>query len=90
MSYSLRRTRDGAGDSGGMSMIITLNENGNAISFDYGRPKIGCVVRVGSIAARSFSAQDYWQTTPVTEILEETENYIHFKTTNSEYEWTEF
>jgi hypothetical protein len=46
---------------------------------------------VGSITARSYSDQDYFLTTTVTEILEEITNeqthYIRFRTGNSEYEW---
>ena len=55
---------------------------------------------VGSPYARSYSAQDWWQTTIITEILEErTEEggieYVrfrtgNFKTGNSEYEWRKF
>jgi hypothetical protein len=57
-------------------------------------PKIGAAMVVGSHYARSFSAQDWWQTTPITEILEERTDpedpdylYVRFKTGNSEYEW---
>jgi hypothetical protein len=59
------------------------------------RPQIGASMRVGSISGRSFVAQDWWQTTLITEILEErTEEdgteYVRFKTGNSEYEWRAF
>jgi hypothetical protein len=59
------------------------------------RPQLGASMRVGSISGRSYSAQDWWQTTLITEILEErTEEdgteYVRFKTSNSEYEWTSF
>lgn len=101
MPYSLRRTRDGAGDSGPMSdavfpvfdhdtgKLIDKNVQNNA------RPQVGAVMIVGSPYARSYSAQDYWQTTLVTEILEErTEEdgteYVRFRTGNSEYEWKAF
>ena len=33
------------------------------------------------------SYQDYWLTTPVEEILEDTENYVKFRTKNTVYEW---
>lgn len=99
MTYSLRRTRDGAGDSGGMSLGIAPTfdqDTGNITNIEYkdnARPQIGWVMRVGSIYARTMSHQDWWQTTPITEILEErTEEdgteYVRFKTGNSEYEWT--
>jgi hypothetical protein len=41
---------------------------------------------VGSLTARSYSDRDYWLTTKVTEILEEREDYVKFKTGNSTYE----
>ena len=98
MPYSLRRTRDGAGDSGLMSDAITpiWSEDGNRlvdkIVEHSARPKVGAVMVVGSHYARTFSSQDYWQTTPITAILEErTEEdgseYVRFRTGNSEYEW---
>ncbi len=39
------------------------------------------------INGRTYSSQDYWTTTPVTEILEDTNEFVRFKTRNSEYEW---
>lgn len=99
MTYSLRRTRDGAGDSGGMSLAIipTFDMDTNKVSNieykDNARPQIGAAMRVGSIYARTLSHQDWWQTTLITEILEERveedgTEYVRFKTGNSEYEWT--
>lgn len=55
-----------------------------------GRPKVGWAVRVGSIVGRTFSGQDWWQTTIITEILEDTPNMVRFKTGNSEYVWKVF
>ena len=43
---------------------------------------------VGSATARTYSDQDYWLTTPVTEILEDEGDRVLFKTGNSTYEWT--
>lgn len=95
MAYSLWRTRDGAGDSGLMSIAIHPNAGpGNEHVYeDHGRPQIGAVMRVGSHYARSYQAQDWWQTTRITAILEERVDedgteYVRFKTGNSEYEWT--
>jgi GTP1/Obg family GTP-binding protein len=57
-------------------------------------PTVGCSVLVGSVTARSYSSQDYWLTTKVTEILEEKKTddglyeYVRFRTENSEYEIT--
>jgi hypothetical protein len=91
VTYSLRRTRDGAGDSGS-SMIIN-RRHPETSEYEFVRdvkPRVGWGVQVGSFGARSFVEQDYWQTTYVTEILEEREDYVRFKTGNSEYEWTIF
>lgn len=97
MPYSLRRTRDGAGDSGLMSMALwpTSESESGVATEDTARPRVGVAMRVGSHFARSYSRQDWWQTTLITEILEErTEDdgaeYVRFKTGNSEYEWKHF
>lgn len=97
MPYSLRRTRDGAGDSGHMSMSIHPNagpDNKHLYEQD-ARPAIGLAMRVGSHYARSFGRADWWQTTLITEILEarieeDGTEYVRFKTGNSEYEWKKF
>lgn len=100
MAYSLYRTRDGAGDSGLMSDAVTpiWDENGKLIDKiieHNARPKVGAAMVVGSPYARTYSHQDWWQTTPITEILEERiskdgTEYVRFKTGNSEYEWKHF
>lgn len=100
MTYSLRRTRDGAGDSGLMSLALIPtfdHDTGKVLSvetIDNGRPQIGAAMRVGSHYARTFGT-DWWQTTPITAILEEQieedgTEYVRFKTGNSEYEWKKF
>ena len=91
--YSLVRDSDGAGDSGPMCQILDA-ESGQPIP-DRDYPEVGCGVRVGSIYARTYSGQDYWQTTPITEITDEwvdDNGYKHmrFKTKNSTYVWKEF
>jgi hypothetical protein len=83
----LRRTRDGAGDTGARSEAIEWNEDHSFKKIVGRRPTIGCSMLVGSVTARTYSEQDFWLTTPVTEILEEREDYVRFKTGNSEYEW---
>jgi hypothetical protein len=92
----LRRTRDGAGDAGARSEAIAWNEDGTFKEIVGRRPTIGCSLLVGSVVARSYSNQDFWLTTPVTEILEEEERtgeedgyYCKFKTGNSIYEYWE-
>jgi hypothetical protein len=87
MRYRLTRLRDGAGDSGPMSQTIEWDDDEKATICENARPKIGASMIVGSYMA-SYLWQDWWMTTPVTEIIEETENYCRFKTQNSEYEWT--
>ena len=100
MPYSLKRESDGAGDSGTMSkLLIPVYDNTGKIvdklEVDDVRPRVGSVLRVGSHSARSYSAQDWWQTTIITEILEDTINedgteYVKFRTGNSIYEWRKF
>jgi hypothetical protein len=100
MPYSLKRESDGAGDSGTMSKLFipVVNNEGKIVEkleADDARPQVGSVLRVGSNFARSYSAQDWWQTTIITEILEDTINedgteYVKFRTGNSIYEWKKF
>jgi hypothetical protein len=88
---TLRRLRDGAGDTGALTESIAWNPDGSFKEVAGHRPMIGCSLRVGSLTARSYSGSDYWLTTPITEILEEIRtddtDYVRFKTENSEYEW---
>lgn len=99
MAYTLRRTRDGAGDSGLMSDLVipTFDQDTGKVTAKEikhnARPEVGGAMVVGSPYARSFTAQDWWQTTIITEILEERfeddgTEYVRFKTGNSEYVWT--
>jgi len=102
MTYSLYRTRDHAGDSGGMCLgLVPVYDPEDSTKIidktfeDNARPRVGIVLRVGSHYARSYTAQDWWQTTLITEIVREwtdedgSEN-VHFKTGNSEYLWKKF
>jgi hypothetical protein len=86
MRYSLRRESDGAGDSGPWS---TLHTKGAFVS-EGPRPKVGFGIAVGSPYARTYQAQDYWVTTEIQEILEESENRVRFRTRNSIYVWEQF
>lgn len=80
-------------DGGACSQAIKWNEisdeNGDRHFKEVvsNRPTVGCSMLVGSVTARSYSNQDYWITTEVLEILEETEDIVKFKTKNSIYEW---
>ena len=84
---TLKRVSDGKGDQGGLSQAIKWNEDSTFKEVVSDRPTIGCSMYVGSVTARSYSYQDYWLTTEITEILEEKDDYVKFKTKNSEYEW---
>jgi len=85
---TLKRLSDGAGDSGAHSIALGLDVDTNKIVIKGNRPMIGCLMQVGSATARSYSYQDYWTTTPILEIIKETEDYVKFRTSNSLYEWT--
>jgi len=86
--YSLFRNRDGAGDSGNMSLAIWLDIDGNVKYEHNARPRVGVLMRVGSAYARTMTSQDWWQTTLIEEILEESEGFVKFRTENgSIYEW---
>lgn len=89
MPYFLKRVvpDDSAGDSGQMSEALRFKAEGGYPEVISDRPLIGCCMRVGSHYARTFQHQDYWTTTPVTEIVEDRDDFVRFKTLNSEYEW---
>ena len=79
------------GDSGGMSMAFWLDDE-RQLQYEHdAKPRVGVAMRVGSISARSFTAQDWWQTTIVEEILEEFGSdgrlNVKFRTKNSFYHW---
>jgi len=82
MSYSLYST-DGRGDSGSVSCVYWLDEAGTLQTEHNAKPRVGVSIRVGSMTGRSYSNQDWWQTSLITEILEETEETAKFKTGNS-------
>lgn len=82
--YNLRRDSDGIGDSGTMLNCIDVN---NGMVEAQGEIRVGYCVQCGSHYARSYSQQDWWMTTPVTEILfvNEDKTEVKFKTRNSYY-----
>lgn len=71
---------------------IAWNEDKSFKEIVDSKPVVGCSLLVGSVTARSYSVQDYWLTTRVTEIIEEKKaddgyyELIRFKTENSVYE----
>ncbi len=74
--YRLRRLSDNMGEEGRISQ--SFNQQLQPVG---DRPIIGCVIVVSN-------DNKWWCTTKVTEITEDTENYVKFKTLNSVYEWT--
>ena len=83
--YSLYREGDNAGDCG---PLMQIGKPGGFLEVS-DRPKVGYCVRVGSINGRTYASQDFWTTTPVIEILEETSHSMKFKTrSGSIYVWT--
>jgi len=86
---TLKRLSDGMGDSGARSQAIKWNDDGTVKSIVGDRPMVGCSMLVGSITARSYSYQDYWLTTVITEIVEDTGDRVLFKTkSGNTYEFT--
>jgi hypothetical protein len=73
-------------DSGERVESIKYDDNGKFVGIVGNKPIVGCSLLVGSVTARSYASQDYWITTAITEIVEETNEYILFKTGNSTYE----
>lgn len=89
MTYSLTKVGDPTvGDSGGMSMLLWLDSDNKVMYEHDARPRIGACIRVGSIIARSYQSQDWWQTSMIEEILVDEPNRVQFRTRNSIYEWT--
>ena len=72
-------------DGGARVEAIEWNEDGSLKEVKDNKPVVGCSLLVGSVTARSYSHQDYWLTTPITEIVEENNEYTLFKTENSTY-----
>jgi len=72
-------------DGGAMCDAIAWNEDRTFKEIAGHKPIIGCSMMVGSMRARSYANQDYWLTTVVTKIIEETEEYCIFETENSKY-----
>lgn len=78
--YKLIRKNDGLINRSSKVKFIEFDKNGLFLK-DYDKPNIGL-----SLIMSPFNIYFTWQTTLITEILEDQENYLHFKTENSEYE----
>lgn len=79
----------GRGDSGPLSMALSLNPETKEVKHEHNaRPRVGVAMRVGSIGARSYHCQDWWQTTLIEEIIKDTPEEVIFKTrSGSIYTW---
>lgn len=81
----LIRDRDGEGYSGSLVLALEFDgktPGGKVIGY---KPMVGYCLKVGTMTAGTYSDRDWWMTTPITEIISETEEEIKFKTANSTY-----
>lgn len=78
--YKLIRKKDGLINVSEKVTFIEFDENGLFLK-QHEKADIGL-----SLLMSPFIRYFTWQTTLITEILEDQENYLHFKTENSEYE----
>ena len=79
-NWKLVRERDGLTKQSKEVMWVEWNEEGRFKS-KYDKPAVG-----RSLIMSPFTMSFTWQTTTITEIVEEREDYIKFKTQNSNYE----
>lgn len=78
----LIRDRDGEGYYGSNVQAFDPEKNMELVGHE---PMLGCCLKVGTMTAGTFSTRDWWMTTPITEIISETNEEIKFKTKNSTY-----
>jgi len=79
-NWKLVRERDGLIKHSVDVIWIEFNENGT-FKAKYDEPAVG-----RSLLMSPFNQFFTWQTTPITEIVEEQDDYIKFNTQNSNYE----
>lgn len=79
--WKLVRERDGLTKQSKEVMWLEWNEDGRVKSYKHDEPLIG-----RSLIMSPFNDYFTWQTTPLTEIVEQRDDYIKFKTGNSTYE----
>ena len=78
-----RLIRDGDGEGHYGSVVKAIDPlTGKTVGRE---PIVGNALFVGTATAGMFSTRDWWLTTPITEILSESETEIRFKTGNSIY-----
>ena len=81
-NYKLVRQKDGLINQSESILWIEWDENGK-FSETYADPAVG-----RSLLMSPFNQYFTWQTTPVTDIIEQGDRYIIFQTENSKYELT--
>ena len=79
-NWKMIREHDGLTNQSKEVMWLEYNEEGRFKS-RYDKPAVG-----RSLLMSPFSQFFTWQTTPITEIVEDQDDYIKFKTKNSNYE----
>jgi hypothetical protein len=79
-NWKLVREHDGLTNQSKEVMWLEFNEEGRFKS-KHDKPAVG-----RSLLMSPFSQFFTWQTTPITEIVEDQDDYIKFKTKNSNYE----
>ena len=80
-NWKLVRERDGLTKQSKEVMWLEWNEDGRVKSYKHDEPLIG-----RSLIMSPFNDYLTWQTTTITEIVEESDGYLKFKTQNSNYE----
>ena len=80
-NYKLVRERDGLTKQSKEVMWLEWNEDGRVKSYKHDEPLIG-----RSLIMSPFNQFFTWQTTTITEIVEQRDGYLKFKTGNSTYE----
>jgi hypothetical protein len=79
-NWKLVREHDGLTNQSKEIMWLDFNDEGR-FEAKYDKPAVG-----RSLLMSPFNQFFTWQTTPITEIVEEQDDYIKFKTKNSNYE----
>jgi hypothetical protein len=79
-SWKLVRERDGLTNQSKEVLWLDFDDEGR-FKTKHDKPEIG-----RSLLMSPFTQFFTWQTTPITEIVEKREDYIKFKTQNSNYE----
>lgn len=85
MATLLKEVKGGWEFKEGGARVDAIKYDGKSTKVVGHYPMVGCSLLVGSVTARSYSSRDYWLTTEISEILEDTEDYVKFRTKNSIY-----